>query len=161
MSKNQFKKFCKEKVVQKALSFLVKKKESRNLEHYKGKQPKYSKLQIQGYLSFSGINISIEEKKWLFKCSIEDIELNKNHRWKKNKTLCTFCETLEITQQNLIECKNLSGRNQLVKNAPIYEDISQEDIEKQISISRIMKNNLSILKHLEDQVKELDSSVLL
>ena len=66
-----------------------------------------------------------------------------------------------MTQKHLIECKYLLGRNQLVKNAPIYEDIYQEDIEKQINISRIMKNNLSILKHLEDQVKELDSSVLL
>ena len=116
---------------------------------------------MQGYLSASGVNISIEEKKWLFLCRIEDIDLSTNHRWKNEETLCRFCKTIEMSQKHLINCKYLSEKNQVVINSPQYEDIFKDDIEKQVNTSRIMKTHLYRLKHLEDQVNGVDSSVLL
>ena len=71
-----FRKTIKSQVEQKAFEYLVNKKESRHSEHSKGKLLRYSNLEMQGYLSASCVNISIEEKKWLFKCRIEDIDLS-------------------------------------------------------------------------------------
>ena len=76
MSKYMFRKTIKSQVEQKAFEYLVNKKESRHSEHSKGKLLRYSNLEMQGYLSASCVNISIEEKKWLFKCRIEDIDLS-------------------------------------------------------------------------------------
>ena len=116
---------------------------------------------MQGYLSASGVNISIEENKWLFLCRIEAIDLSTNHRWKNEETLCRFCKTIEMSQKHLINCKYLSKKNQIVIKSPQYEDIFEDDIEKQVNTSRIMKKHLYRLKHLEDQVNGVDSSVLL
>ena len=161
MSKDLFRKTIKSQVELKAFESLINKKESRHSEHAKGKLLKYSKLEMQGYLSASGVNISIEEKKWLFLCRIEDIDLSTNHRWKNEETLCRFCKTIEMSQKHLINCKYLSEKNQVVINSPQYEDIFKDDIEKQVNTSRIMKTHLYRLKHLEDQVNGVDSSVLL
>ena len=64
MTKNSFRKFVKEKVQQKALEYLISKKETHISENAKGKYLKYEKLNIQGYLSSSNLNISVNEKKW-------------------------------------------------------------------------------------------------
>ena len=74
-SQSSFRKIVKEKVQQKALEYLLNKKESHISENAKGKQIKYEKLKIQGYLNSSNLNISVNEKKWLFKCRVEDIDL--------------------------------------------------------------------------------------
>ena len=73
----------KSQVELKAFESLINKKESRHSEHAKGKLLKYSKLEMQAYLSASDVNISIEEKKWLFLCRIKDIDPGTNHRWKQ------------------------------------------------------------------------------
>ena len=136
MSKDLFKKTIKSQVELKAFESLINKKESRHSEHAKGKLLKYSKLEMQGYLSASGVNISIEEKKWLFSCRIEDIDLSTNHRWKNEETLCRFCKTIEMSQKHLINCKYLSEKNQVLINSTQYEDIFEDDIEKQVNTNQ-------------------------
>ena len=61
----------------------IKKKESRNLVHSKGRKIQYSDLLMAEYLSPSDVDISIDEKKWLFKVRTEDIDLKSNRRWMK------------------------------------------------------------------------------
>ena len=92
---------------QKAFEFLVNKKESRHSKHAKGKL----KLEIQGYISASGVNISIEKKKWLFKCRIEDIDFSTKPRWKNKETLCSFCKTIEMSHKHLLKWQYLAKKN--------------------------------------------------
>ena len=66
-----------------------------------------------------------------------------------------------MSQKHLINCKYLSEKNQVLINSTQYEDIFEDDIEQQVNTSRIMKTHLYRLKHLEDQVNGVESSVLL
>ena len=146
MTKNSFRKIVKEKVEQKALEYLVNMKESHISENAKGKLLKYDTLEIQGYLRSSDLDISVNEKKWLFKCRVEDIDIPSNNRWKKEDTFCTNCLTSEMNQCHLLNCKHLLGRNVMAEEIPIYEDIYQEDIFKQLTVSRILQQNFTKLK---------------
>ena len=63
----------KEKTQQMALDYILRKKESKNSDHEKRKDLIYKDMKMAGYLSPSDIVISIDEKKWLMKCRLEDI----------------------------------------------------------------------------------------
>ena len=147
MTKNSFRKIVKEKVQQKALEYLLNKKESHISENAKGKLLKYEKLKIQEYLNSSNLNISVNEKKWLFKCRVEDIDLPSNSRWRNEDTFCKNCLTIEMNQSNLLSCQYLLEKNKITEEIPLYEDIFQEDISKQMTVCRILKKNFTKFKH--------------
>ena len=56
------------------------------------------------------------------------------------------CPDTILDQRHLLECKYLIGKNEIISYIPTYEDLFRGDIEDQIYISRILKENLSILK---------------
>ena len=107
MSKNRFKKIVKCKTKQKVFDYLLGKKESRSSDHSKGKQLIYNDMKIAGYLSPSDIDISIDEKKWLLKCRLEDIDLSCNFRWKNKNIYCNYCFSTEMDQKHILSCKYL------------------------------------------------------
>ena len=156
MSKSRFKKIVKCKTKQKALDYLLGKKESRNSDHSKGKQLIYNDMKMAGYLSPSDIDISIDEKKWLLKCTLEDIDLSCNFRWKNKNIYCNYCFSTEMDQKHLLSCKYLLGKNEIVTYIPDYQDLFSEDIDAQVYTSRILKENYTRMKHLEDQVNRVD-----
>ena len=156
-SKGMFRKLVKQNMKDKAFGSLLKKKEAINLEHAKGKGLSYIKLKMAGYLSPSEVDMSISEKKWLMKCRIEDIDISCNLRWKQENTMCRNCISTEMSQQHLLQCKYLLGKCKIVTHIPEYIDIYKEDIEAQIYISRILKENYIRMKHQEDQVKMVDT----
>ena len=160
-SKNKFRILVKEKVENKAFIYLLEKKESRNSDHSKGKNLEYNDISMADYLCPSDIDISIEEKKWLFKCRIEDIDINANNRWKKENTMCINCLNIEMDQKHLIECPYLLGKNEMVTYIPNITDIYKKGVEEQLYASRILKNYYCIMKAQEDQVNRLNSLVLL
>ena len=73
ISKNKFRSIVKEQTNKKALQHLLDRKASRTSVHAKGKAIEYSDLSIDEYLYPSGLDISVDEKKWLFKWRTEDI----------------------------------------------------------------------------------------
>ena len=80
ISKNKFRSIVKEQTNKKALQHLLDRKASRTSVHAKGKAIEYSDLSMAEYLSPSDLDISIDDKKWLFKCRTEDIDLSSNRR---------------------------------------------------------------------------------
>ena len=45
-----------------------------------------------------------------------------------------------------LECKYISGKNEMLSNMPTYEDLFLGELEEQIYISRLLKENLTRLK---------------
>ena len=142
MKKVSFKKMVKEAIRKKAFSYLLKKKEGRNSENAKGRHIKYEEFVIAEYLIPSDEVLSIEDKKWLFKCRVEDIEIKGNHRWKHNDITCSSCQKGVIeTQVHLLYCETLLGQNENVTYIPAYKDLYSEDLKDQSYVSRLLKDN--------------------
>ena len=61
-----------------------------------------------------------------------------------------------MDQKHLLSCKYLLGKNEIVTHIPDYQDLFLEDIDAQVYTSRILKENYTRMKHLEDQVNRVD-----
>ena len=61
-----------------------------------------------------------------------------------------------MDQKHLLSCKYLLGKNEIVTYIPDYQDLFSEDIDAQVYTSRILKENYTRMKHLEDQVNRVD-----
>ena len=68
MSKERFKSLVRNKVQNKAFIYLVEKREARVSLNAKGKELRYSKLEMAPYLAASDIEMTIDENKWIYKC---------------------------------------------------------------------------------------------
>ena len=99
---------------------------------------------MREYLSTKENNISIEEKKWLLKCRLEDIDISR--KWNNENVLCPNCPNSEFDLKHLFECQYLMGKNEIITYIPKYEDIFIGDLEEQIYASRIMKEHYNIMK---------------
>ena len=100
-------------------------------------------MKMAGFLSPSQVDISIEEKKWLIKCRFEDIDISCNNRWKNENLYCTNCILTEMDQQHLFLCNSLLGKNEIVGNLPVYEDLYSKYIKKQVQTSIILKAHVT------------------
>ena len=98
------------------------------------------------YLTPLDQEISINERKWLFQCRVEDIDLNTNRKWNNESPDCMNCPNTVLDQRHLLECKYLTGKNEIISYIPTYEDLFKGDIQDQIYISRILRENLSTMK---------------
>ena len=98
------------------------------------------------YLSSNENNLSIDERKWLLKCRIEDIDINTNRKWNNEESSCMNYPSTVMNQRHLLECKYLLGKNEIVSYIPDYENLFQGDVEEQAYISRLLKENLFRLK---------------
>ena len=114
MKKERFKRMVKEKVKFAALQYLLKKKAERISENAKGKLLIYTELEKCEYLTQIEHDFSIEDRKWLFKSRLEDIDIPK--KWNNENILCKHCLNTEMTQKHLFECQYI-GRE---KNSHIY-----------------------------------------
>ena len=93
------------------------------------------------YLCASDVKISIDEKKWLYKCRIEDIDIQRNTGLNNGDINCKNCANTEMNQRHLLECQFLSGKFEIISSIPKYNDLFKEEIEQQINISRLLKEN--------------------
>ena len=144
MKKDKFKSIVNQKVRYGALQYLLKKKAERISENAKGKMLEYTDLEKREYLTPIDYDFSIGDKKWLFKCRLEDIDIPK--KWNNESIICRHCPNIELNQKHLFECKYLVGKNEILTYIPKYEDIFIGDIEEQIYASRIFKENFQIMK---------------
>ena len=86
--------------------------------------------------------LSIEDKKWLFKCRVEDVDVKGNHRWKHNDITCFSCQKGVIeTQVHLLYCETLMGQNENITYIPEYKELFTGDIKDQFYVSRLLKEN--------------------
>ena len=80
MKKETFRTLVNKNVHEKAFEHLVERKASQNSERAKRKLLEYNELILSEYLSSNENDISIDERKWVFKCRIEDIDINTNRK---------------------------------------------------------------------------------
>ena len=144
MKKEKFKIIVKDKVMNGAFQYLLKKKAERISENAKGKLLIYTDLYKSEYLTPTDNDISIEDRKWLFKCRLEDVDIPK--KWNNDNIICRHCPNIELNQKHLFECNFLMGKNEILTYIPKYEDIFVGDIEEQIYASRILKENFRVMK---------------
>ena len=127
-----------------AFVWLMNKNSSRTSENKKGKHLKYTKLKMAEYLCPSNIDISIDEKKWLFKCRVDDIDLKSNRRWQYEDISCSSCNSnSEDNQEHLLICKTLLGKSQILTYIPSYSELFCEDVEAQVYVARLLQDNYS------------------
>ena len=142
MSNLKFKSLVKEKVIDFAFIRLTKRKGERKSENAKGRNLNYSELKMQEYFTATNTDISIEEKKWLFRCRVDDIEVKGNNTWKYEDISCYYCsENCPETQEHLLFCKTLLGSNDKVTYLPNYIELFEGDLEEQIYVTRLLKDN--------------------
>ena len=142
MKIESFKSIVKRAVKEKAFLFLLQKKTDRKSDHAKGKQLFYEEFDMAEYLYPGEEQITIEERKWLFKCKVEDIEIRGNQRWKHFIITCYSCKTNEEeTQIHLLTCPGLLGKNEKLSYIPEYKELYEGELAEQIYVSRILKEN--------------------
>ena len=67
-------------------------------ENGKEKVLEYNELEMSEYLCTKKNYFSIEEKKWLLNCRLEDIDIYR--KWNNENILCPNCPNLEFDQKH-------------------------------------------------------------
>ena len=126
---------------------MIKEKESKVSDNAKGRNIIYTEQGMQNYLKETDIEITLDEKKWLFKCRTDDIDIKGNFCWKYKSHSCISCK-LDILEYNehLLNCKQLLGRNEIISYIPSYKELFEDNLDEQVYVSRILRVNFIIRK---------------
>ena len=86
------------------------------------------------------------ERQFLFQCMVQDIDVRSNRKWKYSEHFCISCNDKfqEETQLHILNCPKLLPRNELVPYIPDYSELFSNEIEEQIYISNIIRENMRI-----------------
>ena len=130
-----------------SFSELIKKKEGRKSENSKGRNIHYTEHSMQNYLTETEIHLTLDEKKWLFKCRTDDIDIKGNFQWKHETHSCISCK-LKIFENNdhLLNCQKLIGNNEIISYIPSYLELFGNELDEQVYVSRILRENFKIRK---------------
>ena len=127
-----------------AFGWLMNKNSSRTSDNRKGKHLKYTNLKMAEYLCPSNSDISIDEKKWLFKCRVDDLDLKANRKWQYENISCSSCHSNnDENQEHLLLCKTLLGKSQILTYIPSYSELYSDDLENQVYVARLLQDNYS------------------
>ena len=125
-----------------ALKWLLDKKNFRKSENAKGKQLNYTELKMADYLLPSDTDLTIKEKKWIFKCRIDDIDVRANRRWQYEDLSCLSCNSNKAESQiHILECKPLLENSNILTYLPNYSDLFGNDLDELIYVARLLKDN--------------------
>ena len=138
--KQTWRKLIKKKIIDFSFKYLLEKRNSRN---GKGIEIQYQKLEMQPYLGTQDIDISNEERKFIFQLRTKmcfKIKTHFSHMYEN--TICDGCLVEESRTSHILECRSLIGANEIVTYLPEYRDLYGEDEDEIVYISRIVKDNL-------------------
>ena len=142
MAEEKYKDICKQKVKNLALEYLLEKKSKRQNKH----RIKYDSLFMAEYLQENDFGFSVQQKRNLFKCRMQDIDVKANRSWKYENINCMACNEpnqLE-TQEHVLYCRALTNKNCKISYIPTYNDLFSDNIEEQIYTSSMLCENLRI-----------------
>ena len=57
-------------------------------------------------------------------------------------SICEGCKKEESTTQHTVECQCLVGQNDLITYLPDYRELYKKDVEEQVYVARILRENL-------------------
>jgi hypothetical protein len=146
---NKFTKLCKMQVKLKAFEYL----QNEKLNHEKVLHIKYEKLEMAKYLTANDFEYSVESRQYLFQCRVSDIQARANRPWQHEETHCISCKDINIeeTGKHILDCKVLIDQNDQISYIPQYSDLYSTEIQEQMYVSTIIKENMRIRK---DYLKE-------
>ena len=144
MSHEKFKKEVDDAVKSKAFEDLINMKNS----HSKVKHIQYEKFQMQGYLK--PCSLTNFEAKFAFHARSRMLRVKKNYG---QKVCCPVCKIdgVEDTQSHLLNCGALVSENILTTKLPDYDNLFSKNLEEQINIVRILKQNFGARKRFLDK----------
>ena len=141
MTKEKLKIILNKAVKIKALEELNRKKQN----HSKGKEIKYSFLEMQKYLRPSKINIKHEDAITIFRLRARMTDVKVNFKGKYENLACKICKKENETQDHILKCEKIS-----TEVSPEYHKIFEKDVQDQVKIAKIFNENIkrrnSILK---------------
>ena len=142
LSKDKFKEIVNEHVLKFSYSQLIQKKQNRTSDNAKGRNIKYNCFDMQDYLKETECILSLDDKKWIFKCRTDDIDLQGNFQWKYSSNLCISCDESCIEDnEHLLTCKKLLGKNEIISYIPEYKELFENNLDEMIYVSRILREN--------------------
>ena len=142
MSKQKFKTVVKEKISQKAFTFLLEEKSKLS----KVKDLQYERLKIQTYMMPSNL-ADVRMARFIFSVRSRMLDIKCNYKNNHPNLLCPVCKSEEDDQQHLLLCNRLKDFS-VVDNLPIYEDIFGNNLEKLIVTARILKKKFETRKSI-------------
>ena len=110
----------------------------------------YEKLQMKEYLKSGNMQLSVQERQYLFQFRMQDIDIRANRPWKYDDIFCISCkdQSEDETGIHILACKELCDRNNIISYLPSHNDLYSTDIEDQIYVSRIIRQNMHIREDL-------------
>ena len=140
MPKQTYRKLIRRKITEFSFKYLL---EKRNRRNGKGIEMQYKKLEMQPYLGTEDMDISNEERKFIFQLRTKmcfKVKTHFSHMYEN--TICDGCQVEESRTSHILECRSLIGANEIVTYLPEYRDLYGEDEDEIVYISRIVKDNL-------------------
>ena len=146
MSETTLKNVLNKKAEKKALEYLNKEKKS------KTKHIIHHQLNIQPYLKAGKMNNM--QRKFLFQLRARMLDLKVNFQGSHSNLQCELCGKHEDNQESLLTCEKLMDSSGLVGDLPVYNDLFEQDVEKQFQISAILKKKFDMRNKLLNEMKK-------
>ena len=144
MSKLKFKDIVKSQINIKSFDYLQELKLTHKIRHIK-----YSNWKMADYFSPSESNMSIEERKFIFKCRCEDLYLKTTKPWLyETEDIMCVCSQFEETPSHIIQCDLLLSKNDLLSYIPSYNDFFDGDLNEKMYAAKILKENIRIRQEI-------------
>ena len=105
----------------------------------------YENLTMQNYLCSEDIDISNEERRYIFQMRTKMcFRIKTNFQNMHTNIICGGCKIEESTTKHTLECTSLLGSNELVRYIPAIKEFigDNEDEQVYIASARIPKDNL-------------------
>ena len=91
----------------------------------------------------SPCDFSPVEAKFTFLCRSRMLPVGENYKkGAKNNPPCPLCKTDEDTQKHLMVCAKFNSGTVSATNIPIYDDLFDTNLEKQLTVAQILRKNL-------------------
>ena len=147
MSKIKFKKIVKEAVQKSALCYLHKMKS----EQSKVKHLNFTHLNMADYLQPNELDFSNDVACFLAKLQTRMVKVKCNFKNMHLDLICKTCMKSECTQEHLLYCEPLLGKNELVSYIPEYNEIWNGNIGEKLYIAQIMYENYKLKMAIENE----------
>ena len=143
MKQSGFQNLVKSAVVKEAFNYLLKIKngDAQTRGHSKVAHIKYKRLEMQNFLRPN--RISIQEAKFIFLVRARMLDIKANYQNAHANMLCIACKETEETQEHLLQCKVLGDENMVVEELPEYGNLFGENLQKQITVAKILNTNFN------------------
>ena len=144
MKKEKYKCMIKEITIKNALMDLN--------ENQGSKSRKYDCLKMAPYLC-PNEEIFPEMAKFIARLQchmVEEVKANYKSKYGEQNMNCSVCKVKKCTQQHLLECPILIGKNEQLTYIPNYNDLFETDLREQAYIASVIKENVKIKNMLEE-----------